>query len=179
MDRARPGAHGVAHQLIFGVKHDEGLVHAQLLGGRGLVGVVIVRAALEDDLLAPLAGPVLDGAVGGGDGEGVVGGGRDDCGNRKWLGLLQAGGGGGGGVGLTVLLVAVDLLVRADVDGGSGRDGGQAALQVGVEHQVSVLVHAGEALPDAETLATRKEERLRLAGELATCTSTRLTGSRC
>lgn len=90
LDGARPGAHGVADQLVFGIKHDEDLVHAQLLGGRSHVGVVIVRAALKDDVLAPLTGPVLDGTVGCGDGEAAVGGGSDDCGNRKRLGLVQA-----------------------------------------------------------------------------------------
>lgn len=83
---AGAAAHGVADQLVFGIKHGEDLVHAQLLGGRGLGGV---RAALEDDVLAPLAGPVLDGSVRPGDGEAVVGGGSDACGNRKWSGLVQ------------------------------------------------------------------------------------------
>lgn len=176
MDPASPGAHGVAHQLVFRIKHDKHLVHAQLLGGRGHVGVVLVRAALKGDVLAPLTGPVLDAAVGKGDGEATLGRGRNDCGNRKWSGLYQARRGVARWA-LTVAVVVVDLLVRADLDRGSRRDGGQPALQLGVQHQMTVVVDPGEPLPDAEALLTRKEEHLRLAGELATCTCARLTSS--
>lgn len=75
-------------------------------------------------------------------------------------------------------MVTVDLLVGAEVDGGSGWDGGQQALQVSVEHQVAPRVQAGEALPDADALASRKEDKLRLPGQLATCSAHTLPSSR-
>ena len=77
VDRADLVAHGIADQMVVGVKHHEDLVHAELLGGWRRPGGLVVRAAMESDGLAPLVASGVDFAIGGSDGVVAVGRGSD------------------------------------------------------------------------------------------------------
>lgn len=92
VDGADLVAHGVADQMVVGIKHHEDLVHAELLGGRCHPGGFVVWAALEGDGLTPLVASGLDSAVRGGDGVVTVGGGSDHWkeGSRKKSEYLSA-----------------------------------------------------------------------------------------
>lgn len=173
--RADPVAHGVADQVVVGVKHHKDLVHAELLGGQLRPDGRVVLAALEGDRLTPLVASGLDGAAGRGDGVVAVGGGSDHWGRRintstssmkyyynntALFHYLRV---------LTVSVVLVDLLVRADLDRGSRQDGGQTSLQLGAHHQVVVLVDSFKLLLDAQTLVTGLEDDFSLPGKLAAC----------
>lgn len=70
---------------------------------------------------------------------------------------------------LTVAVVLVDLLVRADVDGGSQWDCGQVSLHLSVYYQVFVFVNSYELLPDVQTLIPWIKNHLSLSGKHSTC----------
>lgn len=83
MDRADLVAHGVADHAVVRVEHHKDLVHAEQLGGRGPSHGLLLRAALEKDMLTPLVASVVDGTVGRGDCVVAVGGGSDHWAEEK------------------------------------------------------------------------------------------------
>lgn len=70
---------------------------------------------------------------------------------------------------LTVSVIVVDLLVWADLDGGSQWDGWHTSLQLGAHHQVVMFIDSFKLLFDAESLATRVEDHFSLPEKHAAC----------